>query len=51
VDVPRKAATVWIELRLDGYTPVKFAVDLQKDGAANVTLQRAPKRAKGARRN
>ncbi len=50
VNVPRKAATVWIQLRLDGYLPVKFAVDLLKDGAANVTLQRAAKRAKGARR-
>ena len=44
VAVPRKAATVWIELRLDGYTPVKFAVELLEDGVANVTLRRAPKR-------
>jgi hypothetical protein len=40
VRVPRKAATVWLRLALDGWQPVKFAVDLRKDGAANVTLHR-----------
>jgi hypothetical protein len=43
-DVARKAATVWLQLRLDGYVPVKFAVDLRKDNAATVTLRRAGKK-------
>jgi serine/threonine-protein kinase len=43
-DVPRKAAKVWVQLRLDGYAPVKFAVDLRKDASANVTLRRAAKK-------
>jgi hypothetical protein len=43
-DVPRKAATIWLQLRLDGYLPVKFAVDLRKDNAAAVTLRRAGKK-------
>ena len=48
VKVARKASVVWIRLSLDGYEPVKFAVSLKKDGAANVTLHRAAR--KGARR-
>ena len=44
VDVARKAATVWLQLRLEGYAPVKFAVDLRKDGAANVALRRLQKK-------
>jgi serine/threonine-protein kinase len=41
VDVPRKAATAWIQVTLDGYAPIKFAVDLRKDNAANITFQPA----------
>jgi len=41
VNVPRKAATVWIQVALDGWAPIKFAVDLRKDNAANVTFQPA----------
>lgn len=37
--VPRKAATVWIQMTLDGYKPIKFTVDLRKDNSANVTFQ------------
>ena len=44
--VPRKEATAWIELRLDGYAPVKFTVDLRRDSSANVTLKGATRRAK-----
>jgi serine/threonine-protein kinase len=43
-DVARKAATIWLQLRLEGYLPVKFAVDLRKDNAAAVTLRRAGKK-------
>ncbi len=49
LDLPRKDATIWLELRLDGHAPVKFAADLRKDVVASVTLERA-KRAKAARR-
>jgi serine/threonine-protein kinase len=44
VDVPRKAATVWLQMTLDGWRPVKFAVDLRKDNTANVEFRRAPKK-------
>jgi hypothetical protein len=44
VDVARRAAQAWIELRLDGYAPVRFAVDLRKDSSANVSLRRAKKK-------
>jgi hypothetical protein len=43
VSVPRKEATAWIELALDGYSPVKFTVDLRRDSSANVTLRGARK--------
>ena len=49
VDVPRKASRVWIRMRLDGYAPVEFAVDLRKDAAANVELRRLRKRSSGRR--
>jgi hypothetical protein len=49
LDVPRKAATVWFQLRLDGHTPVKFSADLRKDVAANVTLERAGGKKKRAK--
>jgi hypothetical protein len=45
--VPRKAATIWLEVRLDGHAPLKFAGDLREDVVANVTLRRT-KRAKAA---
>ncbi len=45
VKVPRKAAVVWIRMSLDGYEPVKFAVDLRKDNAASVSLHRVPRKA------
>ncbi|HSM93564.1 MAG TPA: PEGA domain-containing protein [Anaeromyxobacteraceae bacterium] len=41
VNVPRKAANAWIQVALDGYQPVKFAVDLRRDNAANLTFQGA----------
>jgi hypothetical protein len=44
VDVPRKAATVWIEMTLDGWRPVRFAVDLRKDNTATVEFLRASRR-------
>jgi hypothetical protein len=48
LDLPRKAATVWVQLRLEDHVPVKFAADLEKDVVANVNLERAkkPKRAR-----
>jgi serine/threonine-protein kinase len=39
VNVPRKAADVWVQVTLDGYKPIKFIVDLRKDNAANITFQ------------
>lgn len=47
--VPRKSSRVWLRVRLDGYAPVEFAVDLRKDAAANVTLRRHRKRTSGRR--
>jgi serine/threonine-protein kinase len=47
VQVNRKAATVWIQMTLDGYKPIKFTVDLRKDNSANVTFvgaKRTPRR-------
>ena len=38
VNVARKAATVWIQMAIEGYAPVRFTVDLRKDNKANVTL-------------
>jgi serine/threonine-protein kinase len=46
IDVPRKAATVWIQMALDGYQPIKFAVDLRRDNSANVTFQGVKKPAR-----
>jgi serine/threonine-protein kinase len=43
LNVPRKAATVWIQMTLDGYQPIKFTVDLRRDNSANVTFQGARK--------
>jgi hypothetical protein len=45
VAVPRKPATVWLELRLADHHPVKFEGDLREDVVASVTLRHA-KRAK-----
>jgi hypothetical protein len=39
--VPKKAATVWLELRLADHAPVKFQGDLREDVVANVALRRA----------
>jgi hypothetical protein len=39
--VPKKATTVWLELRLEDHATVKFAGDLREDVVANVTLRRA----------
>jgi hypothetical protein len=49
LDVPRKAATVWLQLRLEDHVTVKFSADLQKDVVANVNLERAKKPTKRAR--
>jgi serine/threonine-protein kinase len=45
VDVPRKAASLWIEMTLAGFQRVKFEVDLRRDTTANVAFERAPRRA------
>jgi hypothetical protein len=42
--VGRRDATAWLELTLEGYAPLRFAVDLRKDSSANVTLARKAKR-------
>jgi serine/threonine-protein kinase len=39
IDVRRKASTVWLEMTLDGWQPVRFAVDLSKDNTANVEFR------------
>ncbi len=44
VDVKRKEATVWLEMKLDGWRSVKFAVDLRKDNTANVEFVKASRR-------
>jgi hypothetical protein len=44
LDVPRKSATIWIEMTLDGWRPVRFAVDLRKDNTATVEFLRASKK-------
>ncbi len=41
LDVRRKEATVWIEMALDGWHPIRFAVDLRKDNTANVEFKKA----------
>jgi hypothetical protein len=46
VKVPRKAATVWLRMTLDGYEPVRFTVDLRRDNAASVTFRGAKKTAR-----
>ncbi len=38
VNVARKAASVWIQMALDGYQPIKFTVDRTRDNTANVTF-------------
>jgi hypothetical protein len=39
LDLPRRAATVWLRMALEGYAPVKFEVDLRRDVLANITFQ------------
>ncbi len=46
VKVPRKVATVWLQMSLDGHSPRRFAVDLRKDNTANVALPRSKKAAR-----
>ncbi|MGB8929832.1 MAG: PEGA domain-containing protein, partial [Anaeromyxobacteraceae bacterium] len=41
LNVPRKAASAWIQVALDGYQPIKFEVDLRRDSSANITFQAA----------
>jgi hypothetical protein len=45
VNVPRRAANVWLKLTLDGHASIRFVVDLRKDNTANVTLRGATKKA------
>ena len=45
VNVPRRAANVWLKLTLDDHAPVSFVVDLRKDNTANVTLRERAKKA------
>jgi len=45
VNVPKRAANVWLKMTLDGYQPVRFVVDLRKDNTANVTFRGASKKA------
>jgi hypothetical protein len=49
LNVARKEAVIWIQMRLDGHAPVKFAVDLRKDNTANVTFRGGTKSAKPSR--
>jgi serine/threonine-protein kinase len=44
VNVARKEARVWLQMRLDGHGPLKFQVDLRSDTSANVTLKRAARK-------
>ncbi|HET8542200.1 MAG TPA: serine/threonine-protein kinase [Anaeromyxobacter sp.] len=44
VDVRRKESTVWLEMTLDGWRPVRFAVDLRKDNTANVEFLKASRK-------
>jgi hypothetical protein len=44
LDVRRKEATVWIEMSLDGWHPIRFAVDLRKDNTAHVEFKKASHR-------
>ena len=44
LDVRRKEATVWLEMKLDGWHPVRFAVDLRKDNTANVEFKKASRK-------
>jgi hypothetical protein len=41
LDVRRKEATVWLEMSLDGWHSIRFAVDLRKDNTANVEFRKA----------
>jgi len=45
IDVPRKAASVWLQMTLEGWEPIRFTVDLRKDNTANVEFRRPPKKA------
>jgi hypothetical protein len=44
LDVRRKEASVWLEMSLDGWHPVKFTVDLRKDNTANVEFKKASRK-------
>jgi eukaryotic-like serine/threonine-protein kinase len=44
VNVPRRAASIWIEMTAPGFRPVKFQVDLRRDTTANVAFERASRR-------
>ena len=45
VNVPRKPGTAWVKMTLDGYEPVRFAVDLRRDNNANITFRGVAKKA------
>jgi serine/threonine-protein kinase len=49
LNVARKEAVIWIQMRLEGHAPVKFAVDLRKDNTANVTFRSSAKTTKASR--
>jgi hypothetical protein len=40
VRVPRKAASLWVEVTLAGFEPVKLEIDQRRDTTANVTFER-----------
>jgi hypothetical protein len=42
--VPRRPGTLRLEMRLAGFEPVRFEVDLRRDTTANVAFERAPRR-------
>jgi hypothetical protein len=42
--VKRKEATVWLEMKLDGWNPVRFAVDLRKDNTATIEFKKASRK-------
>jgi len=47
-EVPRRAASLWVEMSLAGFQPVKLEIDLRRDTTATVAFERT--RAKAARR-
>lgn len=49
VNVPRRAGSLWIEVRLAGFDPVKLEIDPRRDTTANVTFERSRRKAAARR--